>query len=87
MQIIESSADGLKRAYRIKVDAKDIGARLESRILEISRTVRMPGFRPGKVPASIVRKTHAKALMGEILQDTVDQTTRETLEKNNPPTW
>ncbi len=83
MQIIESSAEGLKRAYRIKVDAKDIGARLESRILEISRTVRMPGFRPGKVPASIVRKTHAKALMGEILQDTVDQTTRETLEKNN----
>jgi trigger factor len=83
MQIIESSAEGLKRAYRIKVDAKDIGARLESRILEISRTVRMPGFRPGKVPASLVRKSHAKALMGEILQDTVDQTTRETLEQNN----
>lgn len=83
MQIIESSADGLKRAYRIKVDAKDIGARLESRITEISRTVRMPGFRPGKVPASLVRKTHAKALMGEILQDTVDQSTRETLEQNN----
>jgi trigger factor len=83
MQIIESSADGLKRAYRIKVDASDIGARLENRIREISRTARMPGFRPGKVPPALIKKTHGKALMGEILQETVDESTREMLEKDN----
>ncbi len=65
--------EGLKRAYTLTITAKDIDARVDEELKAIAPTVRMAGFRPGKVPANLVRKMHGEALASEALQKTVQQ--------------
>jgi trigger factor len=77
MQIVETSNEGLKRAYTVKIPAKDIAARIDGEVAKIAPQVRMPGFRPGKVPANLVKKMHGPALHQEALNTTV----REAMDK------
>jgi trigger factor len=83
MQITETSAEGLKRAYKITIPAEDLSGRVEERLKEITKTIRMPGFRPGKVPLSLVRKQYGRALLGEILEQAVQDSSAKVLEDNN----
>jgi trigger factor len=73
MKHVETLNEGLKRAYTLTITAKDIDARVEDEVKAIAPTVRMPGFRPGKVPANLIRKMHGEALAAEALQKTVQQ--------------
>ena len=68
MQIAEITNQGLRRAYSLVIPADAIAARLDARLAEVSKTIKMPGFRPGKVPANLVKKMHGPALRGEALQ-------------------
>jgi len=71
MQIVETTNEGLKRAYTITIPAKDIDARIEAEVKKVAPQVRMPGFRPGKVPANLVRKMHGEALHADVLNNTL----------------
>ena len=71
MQTVETLNEGLKRAYRLTIPAKDIDARVDQELKSIAPQVRMPGFRPGKVPANLVRKMHGEALQAQALQNAV----------------
>jgi trigger factor len=82
MQVTETSAEGLKRQYTITVEADVIDNKLDEKLKQLAGRIRLPGFRPGKVPVGHLRKLHGDALMGEVLEETVNDTTREALEKN-----
>ena len=56
MQTVETLNEGLKRAYTLTIAAKDIAARVEQEVARLAPQVRMPGFRPGKVPANLIKK-------------------------------
>lgn len=71
MQIVETLNEGLKRAYTLTVTAKDIDARVDEEVKTIAPQIRMPGFRPGKVPSNLVRKMHGPALAREALDKTI----------------
>ncbi|HSK39955.1 MAG TPA: trigger factor [Arenibaculum sp.] len=71
MQITETSADGLKREFKVVVSAQDIERKMNDRLQELSRTMRLPGFRPGKVPASLVKQRYGQSVMGEVLEQAV----------------
>ncbi|MEQ1495891.1 MAG: trigger factor [Novosphingobium sp.] len=77
MQIVETSNEGLKRAYAVTIPAKDIAARIDGEVTKIAPQMNMPGFRPGKVPANLVKKMHGPALHQEALNTTV----REAVDK------
>ena len=77
MQIVETSNEGLKRAYTVTIKATDIAARIDGEVSKIAPQVRMPGFRPGKVPVNLVKKMHGPALHQEALNTTV----REAIDK------
>lgn len=77
MQIVETVNEGLKRAYTITIAATAIGARVEDEVKRIAPQVRMPGFRPGKVPANLVKKMHGPALHQEALNTAI----REAMDK------
>ena len=77
MQIVETANEGLKRAYTVKIPAKEISARIEGEVKKIAPQMRMPGFRPGKVPANLVKKMHGPALHQEALNTTI----REAMDK------
>ena len=71
MPHVETLNEGLKRAYTLTIPAADIEARIEGELQTIAPSVRMPGFRPGKVPANLVRKMHGPQLMQQALETSV----------------
>lgn len=83
MEVIQTAADGLKREFKIVVDAKDITIRIDARLEEIRKTANLPGFRPGKVPVSMLRKRYGDALRGEILEQAVSESSAQAITENN----
>ena len=79
MQVTELANDGLKRAYSVTVTAADIAASRDKRLAEIAKTVTMPGFRPGKVPMSVVKQRYGSAVLGEVLEQSVTDTSRQVV--------
>ena len=79
MQVTELSADGLKREYKVVVQAQEIEERVSGRLNELSRTIRMPGFRPGKVPVALLRKQYGRSVMGEVLEQAVNQGSQQAI--------
>ena len=79
MQTVETLNEGLKRAYTLKITAKDIDSRVDAELKRVAPTVRMPGFRPGKVPANLVRKMHGEALMQDALNTSIQQGIQELI--------
>ena len=81
MQTVETLNEGLKRAYTLTITAKDIAARVEQEVTRLAPTVRMPGFRPGKVPANLVKKMHGEALQGDVLNTSVQEAVQSLIGK------
>jgi trigger factor len=81
MQITETNSEGLNRGFAIVVPAADLEAKVDERLKEVGQQVKIPGFRPGKVPMGILRSRFAKSVMGEVLEQTVSETTASTLEE------
>lgn len=79
MEFTETKAEGLKREFKIAVPAAEIEADLAGRLKELARTVRMPGFRPGKVPVSLLRKKYGPSVMGEVLEQAVNDSSAKIM--------
>ena len=79
MQITETTNEGLKRAYRITIPASEIDDKIKAEVKRIAPQVRMPGFRPGKVPANLVRKMHGEQLHAQVINDTVQSSVDELI--------
>lgn len=82
MQISETLNEGLKRAYTVVVPAAELARKLDEQIDIVAKTIRMPGFRPGKVPVKVVRKLHGAALTGQVLEEAVQEGSQKVLEEN-----
>jgi trigger factor len=82
MQIVEKSGQGLSRVYGVKVPATELGKRLDARIAEIAPQLNLRGFRPGKVPQAHVRRLYGKSLMGEVIEQTLSETSQKVLDDN-----
>ncbi|MBF7012154.1 trigger factor [Novosphingobium resinovorum] len=77
MQIVETTNEGLKRAYTVTIPAATITSKVEGEVKKIAPQVRMPGFRAGKVPANLVKKLHGPAIHQEALNTSI----REAMDK------
>jgi trigger factor len=73
MQTVETLNQGLRRAYRITIAKQDIDARVDGELKKVAPQIRMPGFRPGKVPPNLVRKMHGPAIEQEALNSAVQE--------------
>jgi trigger factor len=79
MQVTETLADGLKRGYTVVVPAADIQTRQTARLTELGKTLRLPGFRPGKVPLPVVRLRYGSAVTAEVMEQSVNEATKQVL--------
>ena len=82
MEVTQTKSEGLSRTFAIKVPASELQAKLDERIEEIRPQMKLKGFRPGKVPASHVRKMYGQDLMGELINKLVTETNQKALEDN-----
>ena len=81
MKVTVDSKKGLKTNLKVFVDKKTIDDRIGARLIELSKTVNLKGFRPGKVPVDILKKQFGKAVYGEILEKVLKETSTKALEE------
>jgi len=83
MQVTETHSDGLKRELKVVIAANEIGERFNARLNEIKDRVQLKGFRKGKVPVQHLKKVFGRSLMGEVLQQTIEEKSRAALSERN----
>lgn len=81
MQLTERRSEGLLRVYDVVAPASELEQRLAAKIQEVQPRMRINGFRPGKVPASHIRKMYGASMMQDIINETVQSSTKEALDK------
>ncbi len=81
-KIKETENKGLKRAYDVVVTADYIEGKMDAELKRIGTQVKIQGFRPGKVPMSVLKQRYKKNALGEVLQQSVDDALRETMKKH-----
>lgn len=79
MQVTETLSDGLKRTYTVVLPVADLEARRSERLTSLGKTLKLPGFRPGKVPMPIVKQRYGTAVAAEILDESVNEATQKVL--------
>jgi trigger factor len=82
MQITETNTEGLKHEFKVVVEAGDIAKRVETRLQEIGRQVKLPGFRPGKVPLTVLRQRYGSSVRGEVLERAVNDSSTEAMREH-----
>ncbi|MCF8496518.1 MAG: trigger factor, partial [Alphaproteobacteria bacterium] len=79
MQVKQLKHDGLLHEMEVTLPATEIDAHVDRRLQEVGKTVRMAGFRAGKVPLAILKKRYGKAVMGEVLEQAVNESSAKAL--------
>ncbi len=81
IKTVETENQGLKRAFMLTIPAEDIEARVNEEVKRIAPQVRMPGFRPGKVPPNLIKKMHGEAIQRDALQNAVQDGVQQLLDE------
>ena len=82
MEVIEKSTEGLSREFSVKVPAQELDAKLTAKLEEMKGQVHLKGFRPGKAPVSFLKKMYGKSMMGELIQETMQEAQAKALDEN-----
>src|SRR3984957_9552371 len=83
MQVTETSTDGLKRELTIVIPAAELEEQITQRLGQLARSIRLPGFRPGKVPQQLLRQRYGNAVRGEVLENTLQDSSAEAMRERN----
>lgn len=81
MQVSVESTGALERRMEVQVPAEQIEKAVAERLQRLSRTVRLKGFRPGKVPVKVVRQQFGQQVRQEVLGDVVQSSFAEAVEQ------
>ena len=81
MKVTINSKKGLKTNLKVFVDKKTIEEKIGVRLTELSKTVNLKGFRPGKVPLNVLKRQFGKAVYGEVLEKILKETSTKALEE------
>lgn len=79
MQVTETKNEGLSREFTVRILAGDIAEKVDARLVEVGKEVTIPGFRPGKVPAGILKQRYGKAVIGEVLEAAVQDSSSQAI--------
>ncbi|MBM3562829.1 MAG: trigger factor [Alphaproteobacteria bacterium] len=82
MQVTQTSSQGLKQEYKVVLPAGELAAKLTAQLTELQAKSQIKGFRPGKAPLGHLRKLYGKSIMGDVLQEAVNDANRKIVEDN-----
>jgi len=81
MQVKELKNEGLSYELEVKVGKDELEKQTDDRLKEYAKTLKVPGFRPGKVPLNVVKQRYGRSVMGEVLEKTVNDTSLKAMEE------
>ena len=82
MKATQKKHDGLSYEYEVQIPVKELDQKVDAKLQSYSGQIRMPGFRPGKVPMKMLKQKHGKAVLGEVIEEAVQEATQKLLEDN-----
>ena len=82
MKVTIENKKGLNKDIKVFVDKKTLNNHLNEKYDEISKTVQLKGFRPGKVPKEVIKRQFGKAVFGEVLDKVLKETSSKALTDN-----
>jgi trigger factor len=82
MPVTETKAEGLKREYSVVVSAAALEAKTTEKLLTVREGFQMKGFRKGKAPLPLLKKMFGKSVLGEVVQEAVEQTVAEHIKES-----
>ena len=82
MQVVLESPSALERQFTITIPNGDVETEFEAKLAETAKRVRIDGFRPGKVPAKVVRQRYGQAIRQEIVSDLMEKSLGEALSEH-----
>jgi trigger factor len=80
MQVTQTSTQGLKQEFKVVLPAADLAAKLGAQLAEMQAKAQIKGFRPGKAPIGHLKKLYGKSIMGDVLQEAVNEANRKIVE-------
>ena len=83
MNVSETKSEGLLREYQIIITAAEIDTEVTKKLKEIASTVKIPGFRPGKVPMSVVKSRFSDQVRGDAIKVALDEGAKQAIEGND----
>lgn len=83
MEVINESAEGLDRRFTVRVSAAELDRRLIQRLERMKGRLHLKGFRKGKAPIAHLKKVYGKGIMGEIVEEVVNETASKTFADRN----
>jgi len=81
MNIKELKKEGLRHDLEIKVPANDIAVMVDTELKKVGETVKVPGFRPGKVPIDVLKQKYGRHVMADVLEKAVNETTVKAMDE------
>ena len=81
MQVTETKSEGLRREYSVVVAASALESKTREKLEAVRADFQMKGFRKGKAPLPLLKKMFGKSVLGEVVQETVEETIRKHLEE------
>jgi trigger factor len=83
MQVTETSSAGLKREFKVVLQAEELAAKLDTQLADLKDKVRLNGFRPGKVPIAHLKRVYGRSVMGDVVQEAVTEANKKIVEENS----
>ena len=79
MHVTESLNEGLKREYRVVIDAAQMTSRIDARLMELKKSSHIKGFRPGKIPTELFRRMYGDGVVQDVLKSTIEESSNDAL--------
>lgn len=83
MEVTETMSSGLKREFKVVVNANELGKQLDTRLNDLAKRANIKGFRPGKVPLPHLKRMYGKSVMAEVVQKAIDDQAKQVLAERN----
>jgi trigger factor len=83
MQVTVESTGTLERRMRIELPAERIEKEVESRLKRVGKTAKIKGFRPGKIPPTVIKQHYGPQVRQEVLSELMGQSYRDAVQQEN----
>ncbi|MSR15658.1 MAG: trigger factor [Gammaproteobacteria bacterium] len=80
MQVSLEQADGLERRLRVEVPEQRLATQIQKRLVDVARTARIDGFRPGKAPTKVIERQFGARIRNEVVSEVLRTSFTEALE-------
>ena len=82
MSYKETLNSGLKRGFEVVLETDDLNKNINVKVEEVKKTIKIDGFRPGKVPTNIIMQKHGDAINAEVLNKMVNDNVSQIIQEN-----